>query len=74
MQLPASPARRALSYLVAATLLLSVLGCAAIDPQHVLTRRLGNEAPTDGAAMDTSTRQRAYDFVWNRMWTPSIMA
>jgi carboxyl-terminal processing protease len=46
---------------------VTLVGCAAIDPQHVLTRRIGNEAPLEGAALDTGTRQQAYDFVWTRV-------
>ncbi|OYU44618.1 MAG: hypothetical protein CFE44_11955, partial [Burkholderiales bacterium PBB4] len=46
---------------------IALVGCAAMDPQHVLTRRMGNDAPVDGAALDASGRQQAYDFVWNRV-------
>ena len=60
-------ARSILHFLAVAVFLLSVVGCAAIDPNHVLTRRLGNEAPADGAALDPNTRQQAFDFVWNRI-------
>lgn len=62
------PATRSLSQLFSgAFLAVTLVGCAAIDPNHVLTRRIGNEAPNDGAALDTRTRQQAYDFVWNRI-------
>ena len=73
MQLPtplpqASQAARRISHFFAVALFLgSLVGCAVIDPNHVLTRRLGNEAPADDAALDTGTRQAAYDFVWNRV-------
>ncbi len=46
---------------------LSTVGCAALDPQHVLTRHIGNAAPADGAALDAATRQQAFDFVWSRI-------
>jgi Ca2+-binding RTX toxin-like protein len=59
--------RRIFHFLSIAVFLVSMVGCAAIDPNHVLTRRLGNEAPADGAAMDPYTRQQAFDFVWNRI-------
>jgi carboxyl-terminal processing protease len=48
-------------------LLQLLLACAAIDPNHILTRRIGNDAPPAGVALDTDTRQRAYDFVWTRV-------
>ena len=73
MQLPtplpqASQAARRISHFFAVALFLgSLVGCAVIDPNHVLTRRLGNEAPAGDAALDTGTRQAAYDFVWNRV-------
>ncbi|MBC3830101.1 hypothetical protein H8K33_01105 [Undibacterium amnicola] len=44
-----------------------LLACAAIDPNHILTRRIGNDAPAAGLALDIDTKQRAYDFVWNRV-------
>jgi len=44
-----------------------LLACAAIDPNHVLTRSIGNNAPAAGVALDSDTKQRAYDFVWNRI-------
>lgn len=44
-----------------------LLACAAIDPNHVLTRGFGNNAPAAGVALDSDTKQRAYDFVWNRV-------
>lgn len=44
-----------------------LIACAALDPNHLLTRRIGNGAPPAGVALDTETRQRAYDFVWNRV-------
>ena len=70
MQIPHKlcPTSRGVSqYVTAALLAVTLLGCAAIDPNHVLTRRIGNDAPADGAALDTSARQQAYDFVWNRV-------
>ncbi|MFA9274173.1 MAG: S41 family peptidase [Candidatus Aquirickettsiella gammari] len=48
-------------------LLQLLIACAAMDPNHILTRRIGNEALPAGVALDTDTRQRAYDFVWNRV-------
>ena len=54
-----------------AALLLALVafgtGCAAIDPQHVLTRTWSNDVPAEGSALDGGTRQRAYDFVWQRI-------
>ena len=48
-------------------LLQTLLACAAIDPNHILTRRIGNDAPPAGVALDADTKQRAYDFIWNRV-------
>jgi carboxyl-terminal processing protease len=48
-------------------LLQFLLACAAIDPNHILTRNVGNTAPPAGVALDSDTRQRAYDFVWTRV-------
>lgn len=48
-------------------LLQLLLACAAIDPNHILTRRIGNDAPAAGLALDSETKQRAYEFVWNRV-------
>ena len=45
----------------------SLFGCAAIDPQHVLTRQFGNSAPADGRPLSPEIKQEAYDFVWNRV-------
>lgn len=53
--------------LVGFALSFLLVGCAALDPQHVLTRHIGNAAPADGAALDTATRQQAFDFVWSRI-------
>ena len=53
--------------LLAAALLLSLAGCAALDPQHVVTRHMGYAPPEDSAPMDADTRQQAVDFVWNRI-------
>ncbi len=53
--------------LVGIALSLFLMGCAALDPQHVLTRHIGIAAPADGAALDTATRQQAFDFVWGRI-------
>ena len=65
------PRRRAGRRISSAGLLLAVVtfatGCTAIDPQHVLTRGWGNGVPAEGAALDNGTRQRAYDFVWQRI-------
>lgn len=58
---------RILHLLTAILLAVTLMGCAAIDPQHVLTRRIGNEGPVEGVALDTGTRQQAYDFVWTRV-------
>lgn len=44
-----------------------LLACAAIDPNHILTRGIGNDAPAAGLALDSETKQRAYEFVWNRV-------
>ncbi len=49
------------------TLSFLLVGCAALDPQHVVTRHIGSAAPADGAALDATTRQRAFDFVWSRI-------
>jgi carboxyl-terminal processing protease len=59
--------RALLATLNAALLTLLLVGCAAVDPNHVLTRNIGNEAPADGAALNAGTRQQAYDFVWTRI-------
>jgi carboxyl-terminal processing protease len=48
-------------------LCMAVIGCAAIDPQHVLTRQFGNSAPVDGKPLTTELKQDAYQFVWNRV-------
>ena len=53
--------------LVCAALAWSLAGCAALDPQHVLTRHIGNAAPADGTALDVVSRQQAFDFVWGRI-------
>ena len=55
------------SLLVGFAFSLLLVGCAALDPQHVLTRHIGNAAPADGAALDAATRQQAFDFVWGRI-------
>ncbi|WMW79238.1 S41 family peptidase [Undibacterium cyanobacteriorum] len=48
--------------------MISILsGCAVLDPQHLITRRFGNEAPPAGVALSPQLRQDAYDFVWNRV-------
>ena len=44
-----------------------LLACAAIDPNHILTRRIGNDAQPAGLVLDSETRQRAFEFVWNRV-------
>ena len=59
--------RQLLTLLVCAALAWSLAGCAALDPQHVLTRHIGNPAPADGAALDVASRQQAFDFVWGRI-------
>lgn len=53
--------------LTSIALTLSAAGCSTLDPQHVLTRKIGNTAPAQGFAMDATTRQQAFDFVWNRI-------
>ena len=50
-----------------AAVIVLATGCAAIDPQHVLTRSWGNDVPVDGAALDATARERAYEFVWQRI-------
>ena len=47
--------------------LFILLGCAAIDPNHVYTRNIGNAAPPAGVNLSSETRQHAYNFVWNRI-------
>ena len=65
---PIRRARRGLTQLLTAALLATLLaGCAALDPNHMLTRSVGNEAPADGTALDASARLQAYDFVWTRI-------
>jgi carboxyl-terminal processing protease len=59
--------RVCVAFLNCALLATFLVGCAAMDPNHVLTRNIGNGAPADGAALDTRTRQQAYDFVWTRI-------
>lgn len=44
-----------------------LFGCAAIDPQHVITRQFGNSAPADGSPLSAEVKQDAYHFVWNRV-------
>ncbi|MBC3882244.1 PDZ domain-containing protein [Undibacterium sp. LX40W] len=44
-----------------------LFGCAAIDPQHVITRQFGNSAPADGRPLSPEIKQDAYNFVWNRV-------
>ncbi len=53
--------------LLAISLLAALSACAVIDPQHLITRRFGNEAPPAGVPLSTELRQEAYDFVWNRI-------
>ena len=48
-----------------ASLFLSA--CALIDPQHLLSRRIGNQAALNGAPLDAATREQAFDFVWHRI-------
>jgi carboxyl-terminal processing protease len=62
-QLTTMPMKKIL--LVAA--LLQLGGCAVLDPHDVLTRRIGNEAPANGAALAPAQRQEAFDFVWQRI-------
>lgn len=52
---------------ISLALIQLLLACAAIDPNHILTRRIGNDAPAAGLALDSDTKQRAYEFVWNRV-------
>lgn len=61
------PPRNLLQSITAMLIAVTLVGCAAIDPQHVLTRRIGNEGPAEGGALGAGTRQQAYDFVWNRV-------
>ena len=53
--------------LISLALSMFLVGCAALDPQHVVTRHIGNAAPADSAALDAATRLQAFDFVWSRV-------
>lgn len=53
--------------LLLAAAFLQLAGCAVLDPNDVLTRRLGNAAPANGQPLDMRTREQAFDFVWNRV-------
>ncbi|MES2295766.1 MAG: S41 family peptidase [Pseudomonadota bacterium] len=52
--------------LLGATFLL-LAGCAVLDPHDIVSRRIGNAAPHDGAALSAAQRQDAFDFVWQRI-------
>jgi carboxyl-terminal processing protease len=43
-------------------------GCAGFDPHGIISRHIGNTAPT-GAQLDAQQRSAAFDFVWNTINT-----
>ena len=48
-------------------MLLYLSGCAVLDPHDLVSRHLGNGPPPEGQTLDRSTREAAFDYVWQRI-------
>jgi carboxyl-terminal processing protease len=50
-----------------ALMLLVLSGCTVLDPQHIVSRHIGNGPPPEGQALERQEREAAFDFVWQRI-------